>query len=193
MNRKAQLSGFSDLYWAGLIIIVLLIFWIFTWTTSTAAANQAIQPVNWEAGWIANSYAQQPIGETKLLDALASGVHDEEIYELLEVLIETTRTPKPSYLLVATVRDKELITCNINRLDRHRSVSCFLLLSGSEAAWGDSSINVQEHRRQQALTHVNKLLLDAPTPANLRAKTSSELGLGIVEHPSGAYIVVVTG
>lgn len=190
MRRKAQISGFSDLQWAGLIIIVLLIALIFVWATSGSLAEQAIQPITWEAGWLANSLAQQPVQDMTVLTALRTPAYDSELEELLNQFVEPIRTGKQQYMIAFLVRSDEIVSCQIKSTNRERISSCYQLESGAGAPWD----NEPNYLNARAMTTANRALFEhTQDPQALQEKIPQSVGVGIVHGLNNTYVGVVVG
>lgn len=111
MNRKGQISGFSDLQWAFLLVFILFIFVVVTQLQASSHAEDALQDVGWEAQWLATSLAQHPVGDQTVLEALRDPARDEELDALARRALKDTITGKPTNTWFVLVRGQERITC----------------------------------------------------------------------------------
>ena len=193
MNRKGLLGGFTDLQWAGLTIIILIIFFVFVYATSGQTATQAVTPMNWEASWLATSYAQQPIGNQTLLEALRDPANDQAIDEALEQLVEQTTTSKRQFLIAYAVRADERVTCQATRLETGNTFLCGLIVSGSDPAWSRTPTSDYDRQRQLALAQANRAILKNPPDEDEIREVAHVIGVAHVRGLENTYVGVVVG
>lgn len=181
MRRKAQISGFTDLQWGGLIIIFLLIFFILAWATGGNTANQTIKPMNWEASWLATSYAQQPLNDTTLLQALTDPANDKIVEQSAQQLLATTRTGKNQSIWVFAVRNQTRTLCLRLDLPEDEAKAC------PKPTIGPGTVDVFEETVNARVSR------NYANPYELEESLPQEANFAYVQGVEGQYLGVVMG
>ena len=193
MRRKAQISGFTDLQWAGLIIIILLIFVTLAWLIGGQGADQTIKPNNWEASWLATSYAQQPIGNQTLLEALQEADNDEVVDEHLRELLIQTTTSKTQVAFVFASREGKIVACHSKQLREGTTINdCAVAATSSDTAAAPGVY--REFTTPGEALGITKRELTSGEP-NIQAlrELRGSLGVGLVTGLQNTYVGAVVG
>lgn len=184
MSRKAQISGFGDLQWAIVIIIMIFVFWILAVSISADKANSSAQLIHWESGVLAVSYAQQPVAGTTYLQALTNPDNDEALEEKTRELLEFTETDKQQSIWVVAVRNDTRVVCLRKDVRQQAIEEC----SDTTTSQAPSSVQISRQdvvRRAIYGFHKNSQQLKESLPTGV----SSQFVLGLDKQ----YILVVSG
>lgn len=81
MNRNGLLSGYTDLQFSALLVILLVLFGLAMYDKTNKTVQESIQEdIDWEAQWLANAVARHPVqtdaGTMPISQALASAQID---------------------------------------------------------------------------------------------------------------------